>query len=506
MMIVYYLIYNTMPNFIDKALKYTGYNFTSGQEEAITALENWYHNPKELNFTLTGRAGTGKTYLLKYFIDKIVKNPMCVSAPTHKAVRTVERSTGKKGKTLQSLHGLRPNVNLEDFDLHNVKFDTLGTPTINNYKLIIIDECSMVNSGLHELNLRRANDLKIKILYVGDSMQLPPVSKQNENVLIESPTFKIKNTYELKEIVRQDIDNPLTKLLEVVVYDIKADSTRFIEYLKKYPSQINEKGEGYKVYTNKQEFIESAINCFKSNKFSDDPDYARIAAWKNDTVRTYNTLTRNSILSFFTGGGAEEELIDINDLLIGYKTILDEYNETVIVNSEDYVVIKVVPRMAEHGFKSYSVKIKPRHGGNAVDISIVDYRDKSFLVFYEKVKQKYFKALYASGSDRGSKWREYYEYKDQHLSLIPFPIKSGDEVKTYVNKDIDYAFSLTVHKLQGSTIENTFVDLNDMLFYSTGAAVQNSTFSPNGIEIRNKLIYTAISRTSKFANIYLNLK
>jgi len=90
-----------MTDFVNKVSKYGGYGFTNGQEEALTKLEAWYHDPKQLNFTLTGRAGTGKTYLLKYFIDKIVKNPMCVSAPTHKAVRTVEHSTGKKGKTLQ---------------------------------------------------------------------------------------------------------------------------------------------------------------------------------------------------------------------------------------------------------------------------------------------------------------------------------------------------------------------------------------------------------------------
>ena len=145
-----------MPDFITKVSKYGGYGFTNGQEEALTKIEDWYNNPKELSFTLSGRAGTGKTYIIKYLIDNIIKQPICVSAPTHKAVRTVERSTGRKGKTLQSLHGLRPNVNLEDFDLHNVKFDTLGNPTIGNYKIIVIDECSMVNPALHELNMKRA--------------------------------------------------------------------------------------------------------------------------------------------------------------------------------------------------------------------------------------------------------------------------------------------------------------------------------------------------------------
>lgn len=166
-----------MVDFIGKTSKYGGYGFTEDQEKALDLLTNWYYNPKDLFFTLSGRAGTGKTYLIKYLLDKVVRQPVCVSAPTHKAVRTIERSTGRTGKTLQSLHGLRPNVNLEDFDLQNVKFDQLGNPTMNNYKIIIIDECSMINAGLHELNVKRARDLNVKILYIGDPFQLPPVIK-----------------------------------------------------------------------------------------------------------------------------------------------------------------------------------------------------------------------------------------------------------------------------------------------------------------------------------------
>ena len=494
-----------MTDFIGKVAKYKGQGFTNGQEVGIERLTAWYNNPKELDFTLSGRAGTGKTYMLKYFLDEIVKQPVCVSAPTHKAVRQVERSTGRKGKTLQSLHALRPNVNLEDFDLNNVKFDALGNPTMNNYKIIIIDECSMINEGLHELNMKRAKDLNVKILYVGDIMQLPPVNRNDSVSSVESPTFKIKNYFELDEIVRQGIDNPLTYLLETIVNDIKTNGQYFITFLKNNPYKINSQGEGYRVYTNHSDFLESAIQTFVNEKFSNDPDYARVAAWKNNTVQNYNMAIRNKLIPLFTGEGAEKELIDINDLLIGYKTIIDEFNETVIVNSEDYVIDSIIPREAESGFKSYAVKIRPRHGGRAVNVNIVDYRDKSFMVYYEKIKSLYFKAKYAHYSDRSKRWKEYFEYKDMHLSIITFPIRSGEEIKGYVSKDIDYAFALTVHKLQGSTIENTFVDLNDMLFYSTGKFVQNSSYDPNATMIRNKLIYTALSRTSKFANIYLNI-
>jgi len=495
-----------MQNFVDKVAKYGGYGFTSDQEKALDLLADWYNNPKDLLFVLAGRAGTGKTYLLKYFIDKIVKHPICVSAPTHKAVRQVERSTGRKGKTLQSLHGLRPNINLEDFDLNNVKFDALGNPTMNNYKIVVIDECSMVNASLHDLNVRRARDLGVKLLYVGDPKQLPPVNKYNDNDVTISPTFNLKNKYELVEIIRQNTDNPLTELLEVIVKDIDTDGVKHLQYLLDNPTRINPVGEGYKVYTNRTEFLNNAIDCFKSTEFSDDPDHGRVAAWKNDTVFAYNTEIRKAVSAHFNNGIPTDELIDINDLLIGYKTITDEFNETVIINSEDYVVIQVIPRMSEEGFKSYAVKIMPRHGGTKVDLNIVDHRDTSFLVYYNLVKRKYYNALYAHYSNKSAKWREYYKYKDSNLNLVTFPIKDGDNIKAYVTKDIDYAFSLTVHKLQGSTIANTFIDLNDMLYYTSGKPVVNSHFAPRAIEVRNKLIYTAISRTSKFCNIYLNLK
>lgn len=495
-----------MPNFTDKVARYSGFNFTKGQEEALDKLEKWYRDPKDLFFTLSGRAGTGKTYILKYFVDQIVTNPICVTAPTHKAVRQVERSTNRKGKTLQSLHGLRPNFNLEDFDLNNINFDALGTPTMNNYKLVIIDECSMVTPSLHELNAKRAKDLGVKILYVGDAKQLPPVTRGDKIELTESPTFNIPNYYELSEIVRQDSDNPIGVLLEILVHDISTDGHEFLHYLLKNPHKLNDNNEGYIVYNNHTDFINSAVNDFKHENFSNDPDYARVAAWKNQTVLNSNLAIRNRLIPYFSGPDANKELIDLNDLLIGYKTITDEFNETVLINSEDYVIEEVIPRTADGGFKAYAVKISPRHGGTSVNINIVDYRDKSFMVFYEHIRQKYFNALYAPGRARSEKWKEYFQYKNSYMTLIDFPIKEGEVNKVYVSKDIDYAFALTVHKLQGSTIQNTYVDLNDMLFYSNGRAVMNSNFSPNAIQIRNKLVYTALSRTSKIAHIYLNIK
>lgn len=205
------------------------------QEQAINKLADWYHS-KELECTLEGFAGTGKTYLLKYFIENVVDKSFVVTAPTHKALRVLENNVGRKGKTLHSLHGLKPNTDLANFDIERPQFDPLGEPTIKNYNLVIIDECSMINSSLFRLNRQRAKDFNTKILYVGDSLQLPPVNE------VISPTFAaVENKVVLTDIVRQEKGNPLLELFILLRYDIKNKTNKFLEYI--ITNRSNIKGE-----------------------------------------------------------------------------------------------------------------------------------------------------------------------------------------------------------------------------------------------------------------------
>lgn len=488
-------------DFKDKGSPHLGNGFTKGQLTFLEKAEKWLYTD-ELAFTLKGYAGTGKTFVLKYFLDKIVKTPSCVTAPTHKAVRVIEEATNRKGKTLQSLHGLRPNVNLESFSPDNIQFDSLGIVYISNYKLIVIDECSMVNTGLHQINLARAKYYNVKILYVGDPAQIPPI---NENI---SPSFLVENQFELTEIVRQDSDNPIIHLLNCLRTDIKNDGNSFFNYIKLNPSQVNTKGEGYKS-VKMQEFHRTAFDIFKSDDFSKNPDYARITAWKNDTVLYHNNIIRNVLAHYYHNEkeivydpSFKVDVIDINDLLIGYKTIVDEFNKPMLINSEDYVVNGITKRKSDNGYSCFSVQLSQRSQAlNNMTLNIVDHKDSSFILFYEMVKSLYYNAKYAKGIDRGKRWKEFYEFKDRNLCLTAFPILEGEEVKTTIPKDIDYGFALSAHKCQGSTVQNMFVNANDMLYYKNGNLVTNTKYSPNAISTRNRLLYTAISRASKFVTI-----
>lgn len=143
-------------------------NFTNSQSKLLISIKDWYYNNRSLFFVISGSAGTGKSFMIKYIIKDVFKGKrIAVSAPTHKAVRVIEKFTGIRGFTIHSLHGLRPNFNIDDFNIDKIKFDTIGTNKFMKYNIIIIDESSMIGYDLKKLNDIRALQYNTKIVYIG---------------------------------------------------------------------------------------------------------------------------------------------------------------------------------------------------------------------------------------------------------------------------------------------------------------------------------------------------
>lgn len=136
------------------------------QVSALQQLQTWW-NSTEHEAVIEGFAGTGKTYLVKYFLKHVVNKSYIVTAPTHTALQVLERNTQVKGMTFQKLHGLKPNTELSTFDINNLNFESIGTIKLANYSLVIADESSMINSSLFKLTRARAEEYNVKILYLG---------------------------------------------------------------------------------------------------------------------------------------------------------------------------------------------------------------------------------------------------------------------------------------------------------------------------------------------------
>ena len=452
--------------------KFSGFtDLYPSQKIALEKLSDWY-NSKELECTLKGFAGTGKTFILRYFLQHVIDKAYTITAPTHKALRVLEAQIGRKGMTLHSLHGLKPNIDLQNFDIERPQFDALNPCKIQNYNLIVIDECSMINKDLFLLNHNRAKEFNTKILYVGDPLQLPPV---NEEI---SPTFAtVKNTVELTDIVRQEEGNPLLNLFPLIRKDIQCGTNDFLNYIVRNRSNI-QNGIGYEILPTNV-FRDRLITEFNSEEFHKNIDYYRVVAYTNQAVSDWNSIIRNSIV------GNDADIIHINDLLLSYNTIVDEFKEAIILNSEDYIIEDIRPYFSDEKIKTFAVNLKSMYDGHITQpFLVVDSKDISFNRYKQILTHLYNRA--ANHEQHG--WYVYYKFKNRFLTNIRFTIDTIQGVK-YINKDIDYGYAMTTHKTQGSTFDNIAIDLTNLVFTNTKYGrieVDRDT--------RNKLIYVALSR------------
>ena len=139
------------------------------------------------NFFITGKAGTGKSFLLKIF-EKATKKRVLKVAPTGVSALNIE------GTTIHSVFGFK---NLEDIDVDLLTEETLVLKTeskavLKNVDVIIIDEISMVRADtFHKidkiLRIVNKNDLYFggkQIIVFGDLFQLPPVAKKDEEIYL----------------------------------------------------------------------------------------------------------------------------------------------------------------------------------------------------------------------------------------------------------------------------------------------------------------------------------
>ena len=154
-------------------------------------------NQTQRSVFLTGKAGTGKTTLLREIIETTHKNTVVV-APTGIA------ALNAGGVTIHSLFqlpfgGFLPDNSAPDFS-ESTKFETKATlrrhfkmsglkkSVIRNMELLIIDEVSMLRADLLDAmdfmmqTVRKKNNPfgGVQVLFIGDLLQLPPVIRDDE--------------------------------------------------------------------------------------------------------------------------------------------------------------------------------------------------------------------------------------------------------------------------------------------------------------------------------------
>ncbi len=177
------------------------------------------------NLFLTGSAGTGKTWVLNQYISWLKQRNIPVACTASTGIA----ATHMKGVTIHSWSGIGINDQLTEAQIAWLKRKKTLRKSVQNTRVLIIDEISMLHKNQIELIDRVLRQLRnsveafggLQLVLCGDFFQLPPVSKarqaSRDKFAFMSQTWleaDLSVCY-LKRQYRQD-DNQLSAILNEI--------------------------------------------------------------------------------------------------------------------------------------------------------------------------------------------------------------------------------------------------------------------------------------------------
>lgn len=179
---------------LDDYLNEKGYHLEEKQREAVLRFAKHEGG----FFILNGSAGVGKTFTLNIILTLLEKNyaynrkrPMIeVLAPTGKASKVAAKSTGRDCKTVHRGLGYKPGLGF-----------TVNEDEPLEANIVVVDESSMLDTTLTH-NLLRAIKTGTKVIFLGDTKQLPSIGAGN--ILKDLINSNIVEVVTLEVVKRQD--------------------------------------------------------------------------------------------------------------------------------------------------------------------------------------------------------------------------------------------------------------------------------------------------------------
>lgn len=417
-----------------------GLALSQQQWQALQALEAFVHSNEKI-YLLTGYAGTGKTTLLQALITRLQQQrdgrPVALTALSNKATKVLQAMAYRWGcevdcMTCCKLLGLKPVI---DKETGGQKFepDRDRKNLTTEYQLVVVDECSMINQEMWILLVNSVSSLTdgTQLLFVGDSAQLPPVGED------EAPCFEqIFHRTDLTEVIRYG------GAIGLLAEDVRTNLERTaMPRAKSDRNATNTEG----IFTVPQSQWESLmLRAFQSDAYAKDPDQVRVLAYTNARVNYLNNKIRAAIYGDKAARFVSGERLIAKNVCMGKDRILLQTSEECLV------------------MEAYLTKFE---GWQVWELEIVteEHQERKLRILHEDEQQR-MKALLSDYSEK-KQWMAFWDYKQ-------------------LFHDVSYAYSLTVHKSQGSTFQDVFVDVPNLMLNRK-------------VTERNQLYYVAFTRAAK---------
>ena len=387
------------------------------QEIAVQRLIAFIEDPStfEWQFCLTGFAGTGKTFTMREVVARCRSSAasFAYTAPTNKAAKVLKQVTGN-ACTIYSLLGLRVDKSGE------LKQVVAGkTPDLSDLDVIVVDEASMVNKNLFDILRVTAEKWQLKVVFMGDLAQLPPVGEPSSLALTGT-----LNGANLTRVMRHD--NSILTFATSVREQVNALAPSI-----KIRSDNDGTGGIWKL--SQREFKERIFAAAQSGDFADGAT-AKIIAWRNVRVAEYNAIARAGIF----GADAQPGFFLPGDRVVAAG--LCERGDDILMGTDDEAIVEGVANCVH--------PLEPKYHAIELKARTEDNRVVRLLVIHPSSKQAFdndSQGLAHEARGNPKLWKKFWEHKE-------------------LFHDIRYAYSITAHRSQGSTYHTAFVDYQDVLY------------------------------------------
>jgi hypothetical protein len=419
---------------------------------------------------LTGKAGTGKTTLLREIIQTTHKNCVVV-APTGIA------ALNAGGVTIHSMFqlpfgGFLPDNSTPHFT-ENSKFESRATlrrhfrmsglkkSVIQNMELLIIDEVSMLRSDLLDAmdfmmqSVRKKNRPfgGVQVLFIGDLLQLPPVVKDEEwkilrnyyrgkfffhsHVVVQNPPLYI----ELSRIFRQTDDRFISVLNNLRNNKITQNDIQILN-----------------------EFVKPNFDL-KAN-------------------RGYITLTTHNAKADTINS---KSLLDLEGSSRTYKAdIVDDFPDK-IYPLENHLELKIGAQVM---FIKNDLSLEKRFFNGKMGF-VKSLAEKEILVHFPD-ENKIIEV-------------EKYEWQNIRYSIDENTKEIEEEVLgTFTHYPIKLAWAITVHKSQGLTFDKAALDVSQVFLPGQAYVALSRLRSLNGLILLSPLRMNGISNDQDVMDYSLN--
>jgi ATP-dependent exoDNAse (exonuclease V) alpha subunit len=464
---------------------------THSQQNVYDKLCHFVDSDEDRVFILKGYAGTGKTTLMRFLVQKLIETDKRYEllASTGRASKVLSNLSGQKAKTIHGMIYSFKDLNQDLTDIDD-KVEPSGQlllmfePTEIDYNMIpetvyIIDEASMISDVVDKLVTqakfgtgRLLQELlnydvrkESKFIFIGDPCQLPPIYETFSPALSASyfaDAFGIKAEEEtLTEIVRQENGSSIiTASKKIRSYWANAPEDSSVYGHGRVWGKFPFKGcRDIKLHHEKGEMLDDYVSKIKDSNY----DNAVYICRGNGSCFKISMIVRQK-LGFDLGHVQKGDL-----LMVIQNNLLSE-----LMNG-DLVKVLNVEEYTEHKASLTFRRITMEE--------LFTHRIISQLLLEDTVNQNVLnltsnqqKALFVDFARR---------MKKEHIKQRSIEYRHALRNDPYLNAlRCSYGYAITCHKAQGGEWEDVYIDV-----------ARNITLNPT--KSTYQWIYTAMTRSSK---------